>query len=197
VTLANAAVILATILAWWSLIPQIRKLMRTGDPAGVSSTWPAIGLVANTGWTAYLLSQQLWAAAPSTAVMVLFYIVVLRTLHKAGAPMRVPTLRGVASAVILLAAYLGGSWAVLGLVLGWAYIPQVAPAVWTAYRTANPSGISAGTWSMILVEGVLWLVYGTVLGDTPVIIYAMASTVSAALILLRVATTVGFRPRTA
>ena len=48
--LATIAVVVATILAGLSLIPQILKLVRTRDAAGVSSTWPAIGLVTNAAW---------------------------------------------------------------------------------------------------------------------------------------------------
>jgi uncharacterized protein with PQ loop repeat len=191
--LANLAVILATVMAWWSLIPQLRKLLRTSDTAGVSGTWPAIGLVSNFGWTAYLLSQQLWAAAPSTTVMVFFYIAVLRALRRAGAPIGMALIRGLVSTVILVIAFLWGSWAVLGLVLGWAYVPQLAPAVWSAYRTVDPTGISPGTWVLIGVEAGLWMVYGGLLGDTPVMIFAAVGLVGAILILARVWWTIGFR----
>jgi uncharacterized protein with PQ loop repeat len=197
VTLANLAVILATVLAWWSLIPQIRKLLRTSDPSGVSGTWPAIGLASNAGWTAYLLSQQLWAAAPATTVMVFFYAVVLRTLRKAGVPLTAPIARGVLSIVLLVAAYSLGSWTVLGLVLGWAYAPQLAPAVWAAYRTPDPTGISSGTWALIGFEAALWMVYGGLLGDTPVVIFGAVGVVVATLILARVWATVRLRPRAA
>jgi uncharacterized protein with PQ loop repeat len=197
VTLADLAVILATVLAWWSLIPQIRKLLRTSDASGVSGTWPAIGLVSNAGWTAYLLSQQLWAAVPSTTVMVFFYAVVLRTLGKTGAPLRAAAGRGVMSFVVLLTAYLLGSWGVLGLVLGWAYVPQLAPAVWAAYRTPDPTGISTGTWALIGFEAALWTIYGGLLGDTPVVVFGAVGVVAAGLILARVWATVGLRPRAA
>ena len=196
-TLANSAVILATILAWWSLIPQIRKLLRTADPTGVSGTWPAIGAVSNAGWTAYLVSQGLWAAVPSTTVMVFFYLVVLRTLHKAGLPLAGVVVRGVASTLVVLAAYIFGSWVVLGLVLGWAYVPQLAPAVWAAYRTPDPTGIAAGTWVLIGFEAALWMVYGALLDDTPVVIFGGVGVVAAVLILARVWATVGLRPLSA
>jgi uncharacterized protein with PQ loop repeat len=197
VTFADAAVILATIMAWWSLIPQIRKLIRTGDPAGVSGTWPAIGLVSNAGWTAYLVSQQLWAAVPSTSVMVFFYLIVLRTLRRAGLGLGAAVVRGILSVAVLVGSYVLGSWGVLGLVLGWAYVPQLAPAIWAAYRTADPTGISAGTWALIGIEAGLWMVYGGLLGDTPVVIFGAVGVVAAALILGRVWATVGLRPRAA
>ena len=196
-TLANLAVILATILAWWSLIPQIRKLLRTADPSGVSSSWPAIGLVSNAGWTAYLLSQQLWAAVPSTAVMVFFYVAVLRALRSAGVSLGPVAVRGVVSFLVLVVAYALGSWPVLGLILGWAYVPQLTPAVWAAYRTPDPTGISAGTWGLIGIEAGLWMVYGALLGDAPVVIFGGVGAVGAVLILLRVWATVGLRPRAA
>jgi uncharacterized protein with PQ loop repeat len=195
VTLADAAVILATIMAWWSLIPQIRKLIRTSDPTGVSGTWPAIGLVSNAGWTAYLVSQQLWAAAPSTSVMVFFYLIVLRTLHRAGLPLRAAIVRGALSIAILVTTFALGSWGTLGLVLGWAYVPQLAPAIWAAYRTSDPTGIAAGTWALIGIEAALWMVYGGLLADTPVVIFGAVGVVAAALILGRVWATVGLKPR--
>lgn len=196
-TLADLAVILATIMAWWSLIPQIRKLIRTADPTGVSGTWPAIGLVSNAGWTTYLWSQHLWAAVPSTSVMVFFYLIVLRTLHRAGLGLKAAVVRGVLSTAILVAAYSLGSWGALGLVLGWAYIPQLAPAIWAAYRTSDPTGIASGTWALIGIEAALWMVYGGLLGDTPVVIFGAVGVVAAALILVRVWATVGLRPRAA
>ena len=196
-TVANLAVILATIMAWWSLIPQIRKLLRTSDPTGVSGTWPAIGLVSNAGWTAYLISQELWAAAPSTSVMVLFYLIVLRALWKAGLPLGAAMWRGVFSVAVLIAAYILGTWAALGLVLGWAYIPQLAPAIWAAYRTPDPTGIASATWALIGIEAALWVVYGALLDDTAVVIFGGVGVVAAILVLARVWATVGLRRRAA
>ncbi|MFP5332813.1 MAG: hypothetical protein ACLGHX_10700 [Acidimicrobiia bacterium] len=196
-TLANLSVIAATVMAWWSLIPQIRKLVRTGDAAGVSGTWPAIGLVSNAGWTAYLVSQELWAAVPSTSVMVFFYLVVMRSLHRAGLPVIGAVWRGLYSIGILVVTFVLGSWHALGLVLGWAYVPQLAPAVWSAYRTSDPSGVSSGTWALIGVEAALWVVYGWLLGDAPVVVFGGVGVVASVLILFRVWWTVGLRPQQA
>ena len=48
----------------------------------------------------------------------------------------------------------------LGTLLTAAFVVQVAPSLGTAYRTARPSGISAGTWTLILGELLCFLVYG-------------------------------------
>ena len=44
-TLAYVAVVAATVGTIAFLVPQISKLIRTGDSAGVSTTWAALGLV--------------------------------------------------------------------------------------------------------------------------------------------------------
>lgn len=194
-TLANVAVIAATVVAWWSLIPQIRKLMRTEDATGVSGTWPAIGLVSNAAWTAYLFSQELWAATPATSVMVFFFFVVLRTLRRANVSLGPPLVRGLIATAILGTAFGVGSWPALGLVLGWAYIPQLAPAVWAAYRTPTPVGVSAGTWALLLVDAALWLLYGALMDDMPVVIFGFVGLVASVLILARVWATIGFSRR--
>lgn len=61
-TLVNVAAVAATVGTIAFLVPQISKLIRTGDSAGVSTTWAALGLVTNAGWFAYMINQNLWVA---------------------------------------------------------------------------------------------------------------------------------------
>jgi uncharacterized protein with PQ loop repeat len=186
-SLADVAVVVATLLSWVSLLPQIVKLARGRDAAGVSATWPAIGLVSNATWTAYLLARSLWAAAPSTAVMVLFYVLVLRYLRLSGTPLRRPLARGAAWALVLAATGVAGGWEVLGFVLGWSYAVQLSPSVWSAYRTVRPTGVSPGTWALITVEALLWGVYGRWNGDGAIVVYAAVGAAAGVLILARYA----------
>ena len=60
--LANVAVVATTVGTIAFLVPQISKLIRTEDSAGVSTTWAALGLVTNAGWFAYMINQNLWVA---------------------------------------------------------------------------------------------------------------------------------------
>jgi len=60
--LANIAVAVATLATLFFLVPQIVKLVRTGDSAGVSTTWPAIGFISNIGWFVYFIHEALWAS---------------------------------------------------------------------------------------------------------------------------------------
>ena len=186
---ADIFVIVATVLAWTTLIPQIVKLARTGDPQGVSATWPYIGLVTNAAWTSYLWSQDLWAAMPSTAGMTFFYVLVIHYLRKAAVPLGRPLARGVLLAGLFAAIAAAFGWTALGLVLGWSYIAQISPAVWASYRTKNPTGISISSWSLITIESGLWFVYGWLLSDVPIVVFGSTGLVAGAAIVLRVALT--------
>ena len=184
-TLAALAVVVATILGVTALIPQIVKLVRTGDPAGISATWPAIGLVSNAAWSAYLIQAGLWPASISTSSMIGFYALVLWALRPAGAPLRRPVVRGIVWGAVLAMITAGAGWFVLGTVLGFSQFIQMAPAIWTAYRTAIPSGISAVTWWISGIEGTLWGYYGWYHGDIPVMIFAATFFTTAVLMLAR------------
>lgn len=185
VTPADLSVIAATVLAWISLAPQIVRLARTGDPTGVSTTWPAIGLVSNAGWTFYLLSRELWAAIPSTVVMMVFYGLVLRALARTGTRLDRSWGRGATWAAILgIAAAVGGMRG-LGLVLAWSYVVQIAPAVRAVYAVGRPTGVSVATWLLIAGEAALWGFYGWWFDDLPVMIYAAVGVLGGLAIVAR------------
>jgi uncharacterized protein with PQ loop repeat len=186
---ADVFVVVATIIAWITLVPQIRRLLATGDPEGVSVTWPVIGFVSNAGWTFYLASQGHWAATPGTLGMVVFYLVVLRILARLGVSLLTGFLRGTAWATALTAIGATQGWAILGLVLGWSYALQLLPALTSSYRSRNPTGVSIGSWLLITIESVLWGIYGVLLDDLPIKIFAVTGVVAGSLIVARAATT--------
>lgn len=183
--IADAAVVVATILAVASLLPQIRKLWSTRDASGVSSTWPALGLATNAGWTLYLSHQRLWLSVPSAVLMVFFYGLILLLLARAHRPLKASATRGVVWGGVLWGIWAGGGWLVLGVVLGSSAAIQVVPAIWTAFRTYAPSGISPGTWWIILVEAGLWGVYGVAYADLAIEVFAVTASATSVLMLAR------------
>lgn len=98
-------------------------------------------------------------------------------------------------AILLLAAYPVVGRAGLGTLLTAAFFVQVAPSLWTAYRTARPTGISSGTWLLILGELSCWLVFGLYRSDPRLITLGVTGVVASTLILARIHRT-GRRPRT-
>jgi hypothetical protein len=71
---------------------------------------------------------------------------------------------------------------------------QVAPSLWTAWRTYAPTGISPGTWLLFLIQVVLWGYYGVEEQDWAIKGFAITGIVSSTLMLLRWAMTRSRRP---
>ena len=184
-TLATIAVVAATTASVALLIPQIVKLVRTGDSAGVSSVWPSLGFVSNIGWLSYMVSQGFWIATLAPLAATITYAVTLRALAATGRAMRASYVNGLAWGALLVVIGLVGGWITLGVVLGLTYGVQLAPAVVSAYRTANPSGIAAGTWWIGLVEALLWGYFGLFHRNPGILTFAAVALVGTVAILFR------------
>jgi hypothetical protein len=73
----------------------------------------------------------------------------------------------------------------LATVLTAAFLLQVIPSLATAYRTARPSGISAGTWLLILGELSCWTIFGLHQQDPRLITLGLTGVTASILILAR------------
>jgi hypothetical protein len=71
--------------------------------------------------------------------------------------------------VLILAAGLFGRTG-LGTVLTAAFLLQVTPSVWTAFRAADTTGIAAGTWVLIFGELLCWGAFGVYKSDPRLIV---------------------------
>jgi uncharacterized protein with PQ loop repeat len=190
-TLANVAVVAATVGTIAFLVPQISKLIRTGDSAGVSTTWAALGLVTNVGWFAYMISQGFWAAILAPFVTIIAYALTMRALVRTGRDPGKSYAAGVVWGVLLVATVFLMGWTTLGVVLGLSYGVMLTPSVWTAFRTADPSGISPGTWRIGVVEAFLWGYYGWFWADAGILTFSLVGFVGSLLILARYHSTRG------
>ena len=146
------APIAATAFAVPEFLPQILKLRATRDAAGVSWTWAALTSLNNTAWLVYFALAHYWTALiPSCSATVLAGTLVILVSIRVQARLRPSVLVGM-WATMLVAAYLVLGRTGLGALLTAAFTVQVAPSIWTAYRTERPTGISPGTWLLILGE---------------------------------------------
>lgn len=184
-TLANVAVVLATISTVSFLLPQIVKLVKTQDSDGVSTTWPALGFVINVGWFVYLIAQELWASIFAPFFTFLAYAVTMWAVGRTGRDLSTSYLRGAAAAALLTAVALLGSLETLGVILGISYGVVLAPSIWTAYRTSIPSGISPLTWWIGLVEALLWGYYGWFHSDRGILTFMVIGVIGTGLMLIR------------
>jgi len=186
VNLFDYAPFAATAFAIPQFLPQILKLRGTDDAAGVSWSWATLTSVNNGAWFAYFALSRYWTAlVPSSSATLL-----------AGSLATMLALRGRATSRLLVpisvwVALLVGGFTVagrtgLGALLTGAFILQVTPSIWTAYRTALPTGISRGTWRLILGELSCWTVYGLHKSDPRLIVLGFTGITASILMLVRI-----------
>ena len=179
--------LIAALFAVPQFLPQLARLRRTGDAAGVSWAWAALTSVNNAAWTAYFALSRLWTAlAPSISATLLAGILAVWLVRRGELARRAAL--GITGWAALLAVA-GGVFgrAVLGTALTALFIVQTAPSVWKAYRSERVSGISAGTWLLILGELLCWGIYGTDEMDPRLMVLGWAGVAISLLILARVA----------
>ena len=98
---------------------------------------------------------------------------------------------------LLAAAFTMAGRAGLGTLLTAAFILQVTPSIWTAYRTARPTGISQGTWLLIFGELSCWTVFGVHKSDPRLMILGFTGVAASLLMLARIRRTAKIQRSTA
>lgn len=191
---AGVATAMTAVGAW----PQLHKLRRTGDTAGVSLSTATLSCSAETGWAIYLAGAGLWTAVPEAVVTLTVSVALTAALIRAGAMWLRPAAAAAGWLAALLVARAAGGLHMIGALLSITYAVQLSPAVWTAWRTSRPSGIAASSWVIRLTQSALWGGYGLLRGDRPLFTLGLIGTAASAAILARTATGSvgrGLRPR--
>lgn len=179
------APIVATVFAVPQFLPQLLKLARTGDSAGVSWSWATLTSLNNGAWFVYFTLSRFWTAlAPASSAAVLAGLLAVMLSRRGEATARAALLIG-AWAVSLGAGFAIAGRAGLGALLTASFVLQVIPSLWTAYRTTTPSGISRGTWLLIFGELLAWALYGFHKSDPRLIVLGCTGVAASTLILTR------------
>jgi hypothetical protein len=180
--------VLAAGFAVPQFVPQILKLRRTNDTAGLSTHWALLTSINNAAWFGYFAASRYWfALIPSTSAALLggcLGIMVYRRhkiAHRSWAVILTWT--------IVLSVAASVDRRLLGALLTGGFLIQVIPAVSMAYRTRQPTGIARGTWRLILAELSCWAIFGAAKRDGPLIVLGATGVISALLMLNRARTT--------
>jgi uncharacterized protein with PQ loop repeat len=178
-------------------LPQIVKLCRTGDAEGVSWPWAALTSLNNCAWFGYFLLSRYWTAlVPSGSATLLAGAVAVILATRGRATRTAAALIG-GWLALLVGVFLSFGRAGLGTVLTAAFVVQVMPSIWTAYRTARPTGLSAGTWTLILGELTCWAAFGLYRSDPRLIALGFTGVTASLLMLFRIMRTTSEAPRVA
>jgi len=186
IDLLGYAPVAAACFAVPQFLPQIRKLRATRDTVGVSPSWAALTSINNAAWLAYFTMSRYWTALiPSSSATLLAGTLAVMLIRRRPPGPR-PALLIAAWAIMLAAAGITAGRAGLGTLLTVAFLLQVTPSLWTAYRTARPTGISAGTWLLILGELTCWMMFGLHTSDPRLITLGTSGIIVSALMLARI-----------
>jgi uncharacterized protein with PQ loop repeat len=193
--LMAAVVVAANVLGASMAFPQARKLVRTRQIGGVSTVWAGLSAAMNAWWAVYGVATGVWAIVPVCTISFALYVVIGVVLVRelGGAALRGLAVGAVGIGVAPLPFLVVGGWAAAGVVIGFGYGAQLAPAVVAAHRTDRLEGVSAGTWILALSEAALWVAYGSYVTDEALLVGGAAGVLMATLILARLAVT-GHRP---
>ena len=180
------APIAAAAFAVPQFLPQILKLRATHDAAGVSWSWAALTSLNNAAWIAYFALARYWTALipASSATLLAGTLAVMLTRLRRARPLQ-SVLIGTWAAALITAYAIAGRTG-LGTLLTAAFIMQATPSVWTAYRTAHPTGVAPGTWLLILGELACWLIFGLHKSDPRLITLGTTGVIISVLMLARI-----------
>jgi hypothetical protein len=184
--LLNYLPIAAAAFAIPQFLPQLRKLQRTDDTAGVSWSWATLTSVNNAAWFAYFAASAYWAAlVPATSATLLAGTLAIMLTRRRQATTRPAAL--IASWVTLLVAgFTVAGRTGLGTLLTVAFVLQVTPSLWTAYRTTRLTGVAAGTWLLILGELSCWTIFGLHQSDPRLLTLGVTGVTASVLMLARI-----------
>lgn len=172
-------------------LPQLLKLRATDDTAGVSWSWATLTSVNNGAWFAYFTASAYWAALVPAASATLLAGTLATMLARRGQAKARPAILISGWVALLVAGFTVAGRSGLGTLLTVAFILQVTPSLWTAYRTAHLTGVAAGTWLLILGELSCWTIFGLHQSDPRLIALGVTGITASALMLARIRTAQG------
>jgi uncharacterized protein with PQ loop repeat len=188
--LLDYAPIAAAAFAVPQFLPQLVKVHRAGEIAGISWAWATLTSINNAAWFGYFVLSGFWTAlVPSSAATLLAGTLAV-TLARRGQARTGPTLLIGAWTALVIVGYAVAGRTGLGTLLTAAFVLQVTPSIWTAYRTARPVGISAGTWLLVLGELSCWTIFGVHESDPRLTMLGCTGVAASILMLARIQHTV-------
>ena len=150
--------------------------------------------VNNAAWLVYFALSGYWTALVPASAAALLAGALATMLALRGQAKGRPALIITAWAALLTAALTVAGRAGLGTLLTAAFVLQVTPSIWTAYRTDRPTGVSYGTWILIFGELACWTTFGVHNSDPRLMILGFTGVTASVLMLARIYSTSEIQP---
>jgi len=166
-------------------VPQLVRLVRTRDAAGLSPTSLLVGSVNHTAWSVYLWWAETWGLLAANLVSsVMWYALTVLGLRLVplGRSWHVPLAWGL---VVLVAGTQGRI--LLGVVLGVGSLVTFAPQAVRAWTAPSLRGVSVSTWWLLAAQGVGWSVVSLPAGLIGGSIFGVVALLASASVLAAVA----------
>ncbi len=185
--LLPALLVVATITGAGMILPQVLRVRKTKSLHGLSAAWIGVGLAMNLWWTAYAFAGNLWGLLPVSVLGFAFYAELARQFIRIRGSRSISLLArgGLSLGLVPIPFLVAAGWPGAGLAIGLCYGIQFLPAAAEAMRSAQVDGISPATWVMAWIEAVIWLVYGSSVGDPALLVGGGGGTLMASVILVR------------
>lgn len=179
--LSAALLAVLTVSSVVLFVPQLVRLVRFRDAAGLSGSSLLFGTVNYTAWTVYLADAGSWGllAANAVASLVWYAVTVLALVRLR--PERSWLLPGLWAAVLGAVILLDG--AALGAALGVGSLLTYVPQAVNAWRAPSVAGISPTTWGLTFLEGGAWLIQSIRDGLLGGVLSGLIATAAAAAVL--------------
>jgi uncharacterized protein with PQ loop repeat len=184
--LLDYAPIAAAAFAIPQFLPQLLKLRATDDTAGVSWSWATLTSVNNAAWFGYFALASYWTAlVPAASATLLAGTLAIMLARRGQSRARLAVLIG-SWVALLVAGFTVAGRSGLGTLLTAAFVLQVTPSLWTAYRSAHLTGVARGTWLLILGELSCWTIFGVHQADPRLLTLGVTGVAASALMLARI-----------
>lgn len=172
--------VVATIVGLTRAMPQLVRLLRAGNAAGVSLDGCATSATVSSFWAVYgVLTDQPAVVLASGTPALVFAVITLAALRYGR---KAKELRAAPVFFVLFATVVAAGGAVgLGVMLTAGALIANTPHVIVAYREKDLSGISPFTWKLTAADGAIWTTYALITGDVAILVnnvFQLATSVS-------------------
>ena len=177
-SLVDGVTLLAAALTLVAGVPQMLTSLRSST-AGVSAgTWATLTGVGAL-WTAWAVPSGVWPMVVSEGCFTVCSAVI--AVRCAG-PWRAAFMAGAASAALYGTWALGGATALGGAAVAGSIACRV-PQLVKAWRSPDVSGVSPGSWALLLAASAAWAVAGIAKADVVLFLGGALSAASSVLVI--------------